>query len=95
MWLVLSHQEPQTQYKSEIKEKTLSRQESLDGLRISQKSAKTPLFTEFSDGLGGGNKSAKIFCTFARKMGETRLARALHLELTDLWTNYPIENSSP
>ena len=53
MWLVLSHQEPQTQYKSEIKEKTLSRQESLDGLRISQKSAKTPLFTEFSDGLGG------------------------------------------
>lgn len=55
MWLVLSHQEPQTQYKSEIKEKTLSRQESLDGLRISQKSAKTPLFTEFSDGLGGGN----------------------------------------
>ena len=54
MWLVLSHQEPQTQYKSEIKEKTLSRQESLDGLRISQKSAKTPLFTEFSDGLGGG-----------------------------------------
>ena len=56
MWLVLSHQEPQTQYKSEIKEKTLSRQESLDGLRISQKSAKTPLFTEFSDGLGGGAK---------------------------------------
>ena len=56
MWLVLSHQEPQTQYKSEIKEKTLSRQESLDGLRISQKSAKTPLFTEFSDGLGGGQK---------------------------------------
>ena len=55
MWLVLSHQEPQTQYKSEIKEKTLSRQESLDGLRISQKSAKTPLFTEFSDGLWGGN----------------------------------------
>ena len=55
MWLVLSHQEPQTQYKSEIKEKTLSRQESLDGLRISQKSAKTPLFTEFSDGLGGGS----------------------------------------
>jgi hypothetical protein len=55
MWLVLSHQEPQTQYKSEIKEKTLSRQESLDGLRISQKSAKTPLFTEFSDGLGGAN----------------------------------------
>ena len=54
MWLVLSHQEPQTQYKSEIKEKTHSRQESLDGLRISQKSAKTPLFTEFSDGLGGG-----------------------------------------
>jgi hypothetical protein len=54
MWLVLSHQEPQTQYKSEIKEKTLSRQESLDGLRISQKSAKTPLFTEFSDGLGRG-----------------------------------------
>ena len=53
MWLVLSHQEPQTQYKSEIKEKTLSRQESLDGLRSSQKSAKTPLFTEFSDGLGG------------------------------------------
>jgi hypothetical protein len=53
MWLVLSHQEPQTQYKSEIKEKTHSRQESLDGLRISQKSAKTPLFTEFSDGLGG------------------------------------------
>ena len=58
MWLVLSHQEPQTQYKSEIKEKTLSRQESLDGLRISQKSAKTPLFTEFSDGLGG--KSEKV-----------------------------------
>lgn len=57
MWLVLSHQEPQTQYKSEIKEKTLSRQESLDGLRISQKSAKTPLFTEFSDGLGGGKKN--------------------------------------
>ena len=58
MWLVLSHQEPQTQYKSEIKEKTLSRQESLDGLRISQKSAKTPLFTEFSDGLRGGNYAA-------------------------------------
>ena len=57
MWLVLSHQEPQTQYKSEIKEKTLSRQESLDGLRISQKSAKTPLFTEFSDGLGGGDRN--------------------------------------
>ena len=53
MWLVLSHQEPQTQYKSEIKENTLSRQESLDGRRISQKSAKSPLFTEFSDGLGG------------------------------------------
>ena len=59
MWLVLSHQEPQTQYKSEIKEKTLSRQESLDGLRISQKSAKTPLFTEFSDGLRGGYPSGK------------------------------------
>ena len=69
MWLVLSHQEPQTQYKSEIKEKTLSRQESLDGLRISQKSAKTPLFTEFSDGLGGAfycntlMKQCVIYCS--------------------------------
>ena len=61
MWLVLSHQEPQTQYKSEIKEKTLSRQESLDGLRISQKSAKTPLFTEFSDGLGGYSLCCGVF----------------------------------
>ena len=68
MWLVLSHQEPQTQYKSEIKEKTLSRQESLDGLRISQKSAKTPLFTEFSDGLGGG-----IFVAFIRMLKESML----------------------
>jgi hypothetical protein len=55
MWLVLSHQEPQTQYKSEIKEKTPSRQESLYGLRICQISAKTPLFSEFSDGLRGGD----------------------------------------
>ena len=62
MWLVLSHQEPQTQYKSEIKEKTLSRQESLDGLRISQKSAKTPLFTEFSDGLGWGLEKITVNC---------------------------------
>ena len=62
MWLVLSHQEPQTQYKSEIKEKTHSRQESLDGLRISQKSAKTPLFTEFSDGLGGAKFVLSAVC---------------------------------
>jgi hypothetical protein len=72
MWLVLSHQEPQTQYKSEIKEKTLSRQESLDGLRISQKSAKTPLFTEFSDGLGGGLRASQF-----KNTKITRRAKAL------------------
>ena len=68
MWLVLSHQEPQTQYKSEIKEKTLSRQESLDGLRISQKSAKTPLFTEFSDGLGGQKLIITLFITMVLRV---------------------------
>ena len=85
MWLVLSHQEPQTQYKSEIKEKTLSRQESLDGLRISQKSAKTPLFTEFSDGLGGVGHECHVSRMSLSNSGRGNLHNNINYNLYILW----------